>query len=64
MHRNCRQNNSDFELHQYSPNDLAYAISNLMSDPELLAKMGHQIEKDKWNWDAKAVYPEFLNYLN
>ena len=54
----------DLEIHEYSPSDLAKAIRNLVNYRQLLAKMEHQVEKEKWKWNAKAVYPEFLNYLN
>lgn len=54
----------NLEIHEYSPNDLTNAISNLTSDPELLAKMEHEVDKAKWTWDAKAVYPKFLDYFS
>jgi len=57
------ENLIDFKMHTYQAGDLAQAIIQCLSDKKLLARMRSKIRREKWNWDARKLYPELLNYF-
>jgi len=57
------ENIIDFKMHTYRADDLAKAIIQALSDQKLLARMRSNIRREKWNWDARKLYPELLNYF-
>jgi len=57
------KNMIDFKMYTYQAYDLAQAIIQCVSDRELLARMRSKIIREKWNWDARKLYPELLNYF-
>jgi glycosyltransferase involved in cell wall biosynthesis len=57
------ENIIDFKMHTYRADDLAQAIIQTLSDQKLLSKMRLKIRQEKWNWDARKLYPELLDYF-
>jgi len=57
------ENIIDFKMHTYQADDLAQAIIQSLSDQKLLARMRSNIRQEKWNWDARKLYPEILDYF-
>jgi len=57
------ENIIDFKMHTYRADDLAQTIIQALSDQKLLARMRSKIRQEKWNWDARKLYPELLNYF-
>jgi glycosyltransferase involved in cell wall biosynthesis len=60
------QNFSDqilFKLHMYEAQDMASAITELITEPNKAAMMQENIRKEKHNWNIHRLYPELLNYF-
>jgi len=52
-----------FKLHMYQAEDLASAISELMSNPNEATNMQENIRKEKHNWSIHKLYPKLLEYF-
>jgi glycosyltransferase involved in cell wall biosynthesis len=52
-----------FKMHMYRAKDLAHAILGLVTNQQLVVKMQENIQKEKYNWSVKKLYPELLNYF-
>jgi glycosyltransferase involved in cell wall biosynthesis len=52
-----------FKMHMYRAKDLAHAILGLVTNQQLVVKMQENIQKEKYDWSVKKLYPELLNYF-
>jgi len=52
-----------FKLHMYQAEDLASAISELISNPDEMTKMHENIRREKHNWSIHKLYPKLLDYF-
>ena len=52
-----------FKMHMYRAEDLAHAISGLMTNQQQVAKMQENIQKEKHNWSIHKLYPKLLDYF-
>jgi len=57
------ENLVEFKMHTYRADDLAQAIVQCISDRGLLSRTRSMIRREKWNWDARKLYPELLDYF-
>jgi len=57
------ENLIDFKMHTYQADDLAQGIIQCLSDQKLLSRMRSKIRRENWNWNARKLYPELLNYF-
>jgi glycosyltransferase involved in cell wall biosynthesis len=57
------ENKVDFKMHDYEANDLSNAIIECLSDKTLYTRMLSEIRRERYRWDARAVYPKLLDYF-
>lgn len=52
-----------FPMHTYSVDDLANAMSELLSDENRIKEMSSRIEEEKMRFDVSKTYPKILEYF-
>jgi hypothetical protein len=52
-----------FKLHMYEAQDLASAITGLVTNPDEVNTMQESIRKEKHQWSIHKLYPRLLNHF-
>jgi glycosyltransferase involved in cell wall biosynthesis len=52
-----------FKMHKYRAEDLADAITELITNQKYITKMQKNIEIEKHNWSIHRLYPKLLDYF-
>jgi glycosyltransferase involved in cell wall biosynthesis len=52
-----------FKMHMYEAQDLATAITELITNPDEMTTMQESIRKEKHNWSIHKLYPKLLNHF-
>ncbi len=52
-----------FKLFDYQTRNLAKAINQYLSHPKLQSAIESNVDHEKWQWDARALYPQLLDYF-